>query len=94
MGADAAAGRHDGTPPGEDEIAARMRAGGLRPHGWGNGPGDTYIWRKHGYERVLYCVRGQIMFHTPAATSSWYSRAQPANCISRRRGRPLHRSTG
>jgi len=27
MGADAAAGRHDGTPPGEDEIAARMRAG-------------------------------------------------------------------
>ena len=43
MGADAAAGRHDGTPPGEDEIAARMRAGGLRPHGWGNGPGELLI---------------------------------------------------
>ena len=42
MGADAAAGRHDGTPPCEDEIAARLRAEGLLPHGWGNGPGDTY----------------------------------------------------
>src|SRR5215831_8259669 len=42
MGADAEVERHDGTPPGEDEIAARMRAEGLSPHGWGNGPGDTY----------------------------------------------------
>jgi hypothetical protein len=30
MGADAAVERHDGTP-GEDEIAARMRAEGLSP---------------------------------------------------------------
>jgi mannose-6-phosphate isomerase-like protein (cupin superfamily) len=64
MGADAAAGRHDGTPPGEDEIAARMRAGGLSPHGWGNGPGDTYGWHEHGCEKVLYCVRGRIVFWT------------------------------
>ena len=33
MGADAAVERHDGTPPGEDEIAARMRAEGLDPYG-------------------------------------------------------------
>ena len=64
MGADAAAGRHDGTPPGQDEIAARMRAEGLSPHGWGNGPGDTYGWHERGCEKVLYCVRGQIVFHT------------------------------
>jgi len=38
MGADAAVERHDGAPPGEDEIVARMRAEGLSPHGWGNGP--------------------------------------------------------
>jgi hypothetical protein len=25
--------RHDGAPPGEDEIAARMGAEGLSPHG-------------------------------------------------------------
>ena len=65
MGADAAVERHDGTPPGEDEIAARMRAEGLSPHGWGNGPGDTYGRHEHGYEKVLYCVRGRIVFHTP-----------------------------
>ena len=40
MGAEAAVEWHDGLPPGEDEIAARMRAEGLSPHGWGNGPAD------------------------------------------------------
>jgi hypothetical protein len=64
MGSDAAAGRHDGTPPGEEEIAARMRAGGLSPHGRGNGPGDTCGWHEHGYEKVLHCVRGRIVFCT------------------------------
>jgi mannose-6-phosphate isomerase-like protein (cupin superfamily) len=64
MGAYAAVERHGGTPPGEAEIAARMRAEGLSPHGWGNGPGDTYGWHEHGYEKVLYCVRGRIVFHT------------------------------
>jgi len=64
MAADAAVERHDGTPLGEDQIAARMRAEGLSPHGWGNGPGDTYGWHEHDYEKVLYCVRGRIVFHT------------------------------
>jgi quercetin dioxygenase-like cupin family protein len=64
MGADAAAGRHDGAPPGEEEIAGRMRAEGLSPYGWGNGPGDTYGWHEHGCEKVLYCVRGRIVFCT------------------------------
>jgi hypothetical protein len=35
MGADATVERHTGMPPGEDQIAARMRAEGLSPHGWG-----------------------------------------------------------
>ena len=64
MGADAAVERHDGTPPGDEEFAARMRAGGLSPHGWGNGPGHTCGWHEHGYEKVLYCVRGRIVFCT------------------------------
>ena len=68
MGADAAVERYEGTPPG-DEIAARMRAEGLSPHGWGNGPGDTYGWHEHCYEKLLYCVRGQIVFHTAAGDS-------------------------
>jgi hypothetical protein len=83
MGADAAVERHDGTPPGEDQITARMRAEGLSPHGWGNGPGDTYGWHEHGYEKVLYCVRGQIVFHTAGGDielgpeTRWSSRRTP-----------------
>ena len=56
--------RHNGPPAGEGELAARMRAQGLSPHGWGNAPGDTYARHEHSYEKVLYCVRGGIVFHT------------------------------
>jgi mannose-6-phosphate isomerase-like protein (cupin superfamily) len=55
--------RHQGAPPGESEIVAQMREEGLAPHGWGNGPGETYGWHEHSYEKVLYCVRGRITFH-------------------------------
>ena len=41
-----------------------LRSEGLSPHGWGNGPGDTYGWHEHPYEKVLYCVAGSIAFHT------------------------------
>lgn len=61
--------RHDrgnGEPPSEKELAARMRAEGLDPHAWGNAPGDTYGEHRHGYEKVLFCVRGGIVFHTDA----------------------------
>ena len=56
--------RHHGPPPSESEIIARMREEGLTPEGWGNAPGDTYGWHEHSYEKVLYCVRGRIVFHT------------------------------
>ncbi len=56
--------RHNGAVPGEDELVTRMRADGLSPHGWGNAPHDSYGWHEHSYEKVLYCVRGQITFHT------------------------------
>jgi quercetin dioxygenase-like cupin family protein len=58
--------RHEGPPPTEDEIIAQMRSECLTPHGWGNAPGDTYGWHEHGYAKVLYCVRGRIVFHTDA----------------------------
>lgn len=58
--------RHNGAPPDEGELMARMRAEGLSPHGWDNAPGDTYDWHEHSYEKVLYCARGRIMFHTGA----------------------------
>src|SRR5580704_12727088 len=99
MGANAAVERHDGTPPGEDEIAARMRAEGLSPHGWGNGPGDTYGWHEHGYEKVLYCVRGRVVFHTAGGDielGPGDKMVLPAAHRARGNGRPggcaLHRS--
>ena len=46
------------------EIEAAFAAEGLRAHGWSNGPGDTYGWHSHDYRKVLYCVRGSIVFHT------------------------------
>ncbi len=54
----------NGGPSGPEEIRARFEQEGLRPHDWGNGPGDTYEWHSHGYHKVLYCVSGSIVFHT------------------------------
>ena len=56
--------RHwEGTPPAADDLEARLRAEGLEPQRWGNGPGDTYSWHSHGYTKVLYCLSGTITFH-------------------------------
>ena len=47
------------------EIEETFHAEGLSPHGWGNGPGDRYGTHSHSYHKVLYCVSGSIVFHTP-----------------------------
>ncbi len=47
----------------EESIRGRFRAERLRPHSWSNGPGDTYDWHRHEYDKVLYCVHGEITFH-------------------------------
>jgi mannose-6-phosphate isomerase-like protein (cupin superfamily) len=49
--------------PGGVGVAERFREEGLAPHSWGNGPGDTYGWHRHGYDKVLICVSGTIVFH-------------------------------
>ena len=54
------------TPPDRATIESRFRDEGLSPHGWGNGPGDTYGRHAHEYDKVLYCVSGGITFHTDA----------------------------
>jgi len=53
-----------GGPPAREEIGARFEEEGLRPHSWGNGPRERYEWHSHGYQKVLYCVSGGIVFHT------------------------------
>ena len=48
-----------------DDLARRLRAEGLDPGSWGNGPGDVYGAHAHGYDKVLVCAAGGIVFGLP-----------------------------
>lgn len=37
----------------------------LVPHVWSNEPGHIYAEHRHPYHKVLVCVEGSIVFHTP-----------------------------
>ena len=41
----------------------RLRAEGLSPSSWGNGPGDRYGAHSHDYAKVLVATAGSITFH-------------------------------
>jgi quercetin dioxygenase-like cupin family protein len=45
------------------EVEEILRAEGLQPREWSNGPGDVYGWHDHPYHKVLYCLEGSIVFH-------------------------------
>lgn len=49
----------------EDALAAFAAEGCSPPRSWGNGPGDRYGEHDHGYHKVLFCLAGSIVFHTP-----------------------------
>ncbi len=46
-------------------LDERLRAEGLRPGQWSNGPGDRYPAHAHGYDKVLVCTAGSIRFGLP-----------------------------
>ena len=48
--------------PSEESIRAAFRAESLSPYAWSNGPGDRYGIHTHAFDKVLYCVRGSIIF--------------------------------
>ena len=50
------------TPPTEADLRGVYAAESLSPYTWGNGPGDSYAPHTHSYDKVLYCVRGSIVF--------------------------------
>lgn len=52
--------------PSEAVIRRRLAAESLRPYEWSNAPGDTYAAHSHGYNKVIYVVRGAITFGLPA----------------------------
>jgi quercetin dioxygenase-like cupin family protein len=51
----------DGEPTPE-RVASRLRAEGVEPYAWSNGPGDRYPLHSHSYEKVLMCAEGSIIF--------------------------------
>jgi uncharacterized protein YjlB len=50
--------------PGSDAVG-RLRAEGLDPSPWSNGPGDRYDAHEHGYDKVIVVERGSIVFGLP-----------------------------
>ena len=47
------------------DAAHRLRAEGLDPSPWSNGPGDRYGAHEHGYDKVIVVAVGSIVFGLP-----------------------------
>ncbi|HYN69495.1 MAG TPA: AraC family ligand binding domain-containing protein [Candidatus Eisenbacteria bacterium] len=43
-------------------MARRLRAEGVEPHAWSNGPGHRYGAHAHPYTKLLVCAAGSITF--------------------------------
>ncbi len=54
-------------PPGEASLREICAREGLQPYRWSNAPGDVYAAHEHSYHKVIYVVRGAIMFGLPAS---------------------------
>jgi hypothetical protein len=48
--------------PGVEEARARLRAAGVEPYAWSNGPGDGYAEHDHDTTKLLICALGSITF--------------------------------
>jgi len=47
------------------DAETRLRAEGLDPGSWSNGPGYRYAAHEHGYDKVIVVARGSIRFGLP-----------------------------
>ena len=47
---------------GVEAARDRLRAAGVEPSGWSNGPGDTYAEHEHATTKLLICAEGSITF--------------------------------
>jgi quercetin dioxygenase-like cupin family protein len=55
--------RWDGAgPPDAASVERRLRAEGVDPSTWSNGPGDRYARHAHDDTKVLMCAAGSITF--------------------------------
>ncbi|HYM16425.1 MAG TPA: cupin domain-containing protein [Dehalococcoidia bacterium] len=62
-------------PLDETAVTTALTREGLRASGWSNAPGDAYGAHSHGYDKVLYCVRGSIVFRLPGTGEEFELRA-------------------
>jgi mannose-6-phosphate isomerase-like protein (cupin superfamily) len=46
-----------------EEIKKAFADEGLSPHSWSNGANYFYQEHSHDYDKVLYCVQGEVTFH-------------------------------
>ncbi|MGH2418512.1 MAG: cupin domain-containing protein [Candidatus Limnocylindria bacterium] len=51
-----------GGEPGVDAARDRLRAAGVEPYAWSNGPGDRYGAHEHRTTKLLICAEGSITF--------------------------------
>ena len=56
--------------PGVPEAEARLRALGVEPYAWSNGPGDRYAAHEHAFTKLLVCAEGSITFLVGEAEES------------------------
>jgi quercetin dioxygenase-like cupin family protein len=56
-------------PPNTSTVAALLRAEGVEPYAWSNGPGDRYAVHQHDYTKLLMCAAGSINFLVGADAS-------------------------
>jgi mannose-6-phosphate isomerase-like protein (cupin superfamily) len=47
---------------GIESARERLRAAGVEPYAWSNGPGDTYAAHEHTTTKLLICAEGSITF--------------------------------
>jgi uncharacterized protein YjlB len=47
------------------DSLGRLRAAGLEPGSWSNGPHDRYAAHDHGYDKVIVVAMGSITFGLP-----------------------------
>ena len=48
--------------PGVAAAEERLRALGVEPYAWSNGPGDRYGAHEHAFTKLLVCAEGSITF--------------------------------
>ena len=51
----------------DEALAAFAAEGCSTPRPWSNAPGDRYGVHEHGYHKVLFCLKGSIVFHVDGA---------------------------